>query len=245
MSEPTVTPTKPTWPILNANERRILGVLIEKAKTTPDAYPMSLNGLVTGCNQKSNREPVMSLTDLDIEDTVPRLQKLGLVTRITGSRVDRYRHDLYETWRLDKIDLALMAELLLRGPQTEGELRSHVSRMESFAELDALRGALKPLVERGLVVYLTPQGRRGTALTHGFHTPPELESARKRFNSSDDAAAPPVPVAVAPPSPQLEQRLGKAETEVARLTQELAELRQTVTVLAEQLRAVRQGLGMP
>ncbi len=247
MAEPTVTPTKPTWPILNANERRVLGVLIEKAKTTPDAYPMSLNGLCTGCNQKSNREPVLSLTDLDVEDAVPRLQKLGLVTRITGSRVDRYRHDLYETWRLDKIDLALMAELLLRGPQTEGELRSHVTRMESFADLDALRAALKPLVERGLVVYLTPQGRRGTALTHGFHPPAELESARKKFNVADDTPPAPAPavVAVVPPSPQLEPRLEKAEGEVARLNQEVAELRQTVTILAEQLRAVRQGLGMP
>lgn len=242
MSEPTATPTKTTWPVLDANERRVLGVLVEKAKTTPDSYPMSVNGLVTGCNQKSNREPVMSLTDLDVEDTLARLQKKGLVTRITGSRVERYRHDLYETWRMDRIDLALIAELLLRGPQTEGELRGHASRMESFADLDALRAALKPLVERGMVVYLTPQGRRGTALTHGFHPLTELEQARKRFNITDEAG--PVPVAAAPPSPQLEQRLEKAESEVARLNQEVAELRQTVTVLSEQLKAVRQGLGM-
>jgi uncharacterized protein YceH (UPF0502 family) len=242
MSEPTVAPTKMTWPILDANERRVLGVLIEKAKTTPDAYPMSVNSLVTGCNQKSNREPVMLLSDIDVEDTLARLQKKGLVTRITGSRVERYRHDLYEAWRMDRIDLALIAELLLRGPQTEGELRGHVSRMESFADLDALRAALKPLVERGLVVYLTPQGRRGTALTHGFHPPAELEQARKRFNVADEAA--PAPVAVTPPSPQLEQRLEKAESEVARLNQEVAELRQMVSVMAEQLKAVRQGLGM-
>jgi uncharacterized protein YceH (UPF0502 family) len=242
MSEPTVTPPKTIWPVLDANERRVLGVLIEKAKTTPDAYPMSVNGLVTGSNQKSNREPVMSLTDIDIEDTLARLQKKGLVTRITGSRVERFRHELYETWRMDRVDLALIGELLLRGPQTEGELRGHVSRMESFADLDALRAALKPLVERGLVVYLTPQGRRGTALTHGFHPPAELEHARKRFNAADDAG--PAPVAAAPQSPQLEQRLEKAESEVVRLNQEVADLRQTVTVLAEQLKAVRQDLGI-
>src|SRR5262249_36360278 len=100
--------TPPTWPVLDTNERRILGVLIEKAKTTPDAYPMSVNSLVTGCNQKSNREPLMSLTDLDVEDTLARLQKKGLVTRITGSRVERWRHDLYESWKLDKLDLALI-----------------------------------------------------------------------------------------------------------------------------------------
>jgi uncharacterized protein YceH (UPF0502 family) len=225
--------TTPTWPGLDANERRVLGVLIEKAKTTPDAYPMSVNALVTGSNQKSNREPAMSLSDLDVEDTLARLQKKGVVTRITGSRVERWRHDLYEAWKLDRVDLALIAELLLRGPQTEAELRSRVSRMETFADLDALRAALKPLVERNLVVYLTPQGRRGTAVTHGFHTSAELEQLRKRFQAGDDVSS---DHPAAPASTALEQRLQTAESEIARLTQEVAELRQKLTSLEEQLR---------
>ncbi len=236
-------PTRPAWPVLDVNERRVLGVLIEKAKTTPDAYPLSLNALVTGCNQKSARDPVMSLNDLDVEDTLARLQKKGLVTRITGGRVERWRHDLYETWKLDRVDLAIVGELLLRGARTEGEFRSQVSRMESFGDLDALRAALKPLCERGLVVYLTPQGKRGTALTHGFHPPAELEYLRKQFSGAEDAAPHPPPVIAA--SPETEQRLKKAEGEIERLTREIAELRQTVAVLSEQLRAVRQGLGMP
>lgn len=220
-----------TWPVLDARECRALGVLIEKAKTTPDAYPMSVNGLVVGCNQKSNRDPVMNLTDLDVEDTLARLQKKGLVTRITGSRVERWRHDLYEMWKVDKIDLAILAELLLRGPQTEGELRGRVSRMESFDDLDALRAAIKPLWERGMVVYLTPQGKRGTALTHGFHTPAELEFAKKRFSGSEDIVHTPSPApSTAPSSPQFEQRLTLLEQAVERLTQELTELRKSLGV---------------
>jgi uncharacterized protein YceH (UPF0502 family) len=163
------------WPILSALERRVLGVLVEKAKTTPDAYPLSLNALVTGCNQKSNRDPVLNLNEEEVEETLDGCQKKGLVFKITGGRVERWRHVLYEAWRVSKVDLAVLAELLLRGPQTEGELRGRASRMEPIETLEALRAVLKPLAERKLIVYLTPQGRRGTLLTHGFHSPQELE----------------------------------------------------------------------
>src|SRR5437773_5425575 len=91
MSEPeTADKPKTTWPVLDAQERRVLGVLVEKSKTTPDSYPMSLNALVAGCNQKSNREPIMDLEDVEVEDTLSRLQKKGLVVRVTltSSRVD-------------------------------------------------------------------------------------------------------------------------------------------------------------
>jgi uncharacterized protein YceH (UPF0502 family) len=216
------------WPVLDVNERRVLGVLIEKAKTTPDAYPMSVNAIVTGSNQKSAREPVLSLSDLDVEDALTRLQKTGVVTRITGGRVERWRHDLYEGWKLDKVDLALLCELLLRGPQTEGELRSRVSRMETFDDLDRLRAALEPLVKRGLAVYLTPQGRRGTMLTHGFHAQAEMEQLRKRAGSGDE-----------PPPPAPAPALQEVQAEIARLSQEVAALRQTVTNLEEELREIR------
>jgi uncharacterized protein YceH (UPF0502 family) len=220
-----------TWPVLDVHERRVLGVLIEKAKTTPDAYPMSINAIVTGSNQKSAREPVLSLTDLDVEDALACLQKKGAVTRITGGRVERWRHDLYDAWKLDKVDLALICELLLRGPQTEGELRSRVSRMETFDDLDRLRAALEPLVKRGLAVYLTPQGRRGTMLTHGFHELAELEQLRKRADSGEEPPPTPAP---SPPSV-----LKEVQAEIARLSQDVAALQQTVTTLEEQLREVR------
>src|SRR6516164_1463970 len=162
------------WPVLDMQERRVLGVLVEKAKTTPDAYPMSLNALTTGCNQKSNRDPVLSLNDGEVENTLEELQKKGLVSKIVGGRVERWRHLLYECWHADKVELAVLAELLLRGPQTEGELRGRASRMEPIADLDALRAVLRPLVERRLVVYLGEEGRRGTLITHGFHDPQVL-----------------------------------------------------------------------
>jgi uncharacterized protein YceH (UPF0502 family) len=244
--------SKQAWPVLDMNERRVLGVLVEKAKTTPDSYPLSLNALTAGCNQKSNREPVMSLADLDVEDTLSRLQKRGLVVKVTSSRVDRWRHQLYEAWHLDRIDLALLTELLLRGPQTEGELRTRASRMEPFDDIEALRKAVKPLAERGLVVYLTPQGRRGTALTHGFHAPEELERLKKRFGSGGDAEESPAAAPVAPAVPvQWEQRLSEAQDEIAHLKQEMgplratvAELNQTVATLTAQMRELRQGLGL-
>jgi uncharacterized protein len=243
---------KPSWPVLDANERRVLGVLIEKAKTTPDSYPLSVNAVVTGCNQKSNREPLMQLNDLDVEDTLSRLQRKGLVTRVTGTRVDRFRHELYEAWKLDKVDSAIVCELLLRGPQTEGELRSHASRMQSFDDIDALRAALKPLTERGLVVYLSPQGKRGTTLTHGFHAPAELERLRQKASSEEAAQASVVaPSGSANLSAEWERRWQQAQAEAGRLTQELAQLRealaglqQTVASLSEEVRAIKQGLGI-
>ena len=175
------------WPVLDMQERRILGVLVEKAKTTPDAYPMSVNGLVTGANQKSNRDPLLNLSEMDVEDILVRCQKKDLAIKITGGRVIRWRHSLYEAWHVDKVDLAVLAELLLRGPQTEGELRTRASRMEPIDDLDALRAVLQPLVKRNLIVYLTPEDRRGAVLTHGFHDPQELKHLRRAPHGRSDA----------------------------------------------------------
>jgi len=241
---------------LNVNERRILGVLVEKAKTTPDAYPMTINALVTGSNQKSNRDPVLSLEDLDVEDALASCAKKGLTIRITGSgRVEKWRHDLYEAWTHDKVEMAILGELLLRGPQTEGELRGRASRMDPIADLDTLRNILRSMATRKLVLYLTPEGRRGTMVTHGFHEPAELERLRGRFANSvveDDApvavVARPAPVAVAPPSPptppQWEKPLQEALAELTRLRGEVTDLQQRVSSLTDQLREVRQGLGL-
>src|SRR3954467_3841277 len=169
-----------SWPVLSLLERRLLGVLVEKQKTTPDIYPMSLNAVVTGCNQKSNRDPILNVTDVDAEDTLLNLQKRALVTRVDSGRVEKWRHLLYEQWHVGKGEIAVLAELLLRGPQTEGDLRARVSRMEPVEDLDALRALLQPLVQRGLVTYLTPEGGRGRVLTHGSQEPQELERLKAR-----------------------------------------------------------------
>jgi uncharacterized protein YceH (UPF0502 family) len=244
MSSPTqeTAPAEAPVPALDADERRVLGVLVEKAKTTPDTYPMSINALVTGCNQKSNREPVMDLSDVDVEEALVKAQKKGLAIKVTGGRVIRWRHALYEAWKVDKVELAVLAELLLRGPQTEGELRSRASRMEPIDDLDALRAVLRPLAQRGLVVYLTAEGRRGTVLTHGFHGPDELERLRPRY--AGQAAEDDEPRPAAPPRPGLEARLAGAEAELARLGETVRQMQAKLEAVAAQVRGLKEGLGM-
>ena len=200
------------WQPIPAHERRVLGVLIEKQKTskTADAYPMTLNSIVVGCNQKSNREPVYDLDDDAVEEVLDALQKKGVVVKMTGSRADRWRHQLYELWRVTKVEMAVMAELLLRGPQSEGDLRGRASRMEEIADLDELRGLLKALAERKLVVYVSGAGGRGAVVTHGFHAADELAAAAAHPAHRAEASNPPAAGA-------LEARLAALEARVAAL----------------------------
>lgn len=236
----TENPAGP-WPILDMRERRVLGVLIEKAKTTPDAYPLSVNALTTGSNQKSNRDPLLNLTDLEVEDALGRCQKKGLAVKITGGRVVRWKHNLYDAWHVEKVDLAVLGELLLRGPQTEGELRSRASRMEPIDDLDALRNALRPLVERKLVVYLTPEERRGAMLTHGFHDPHELERLRSRIAAEPIVEAPP---SFPPLTPAKDERWSELESGLSAAREEIAALKQTVDGLREELQQLKKSLGL-
>jgi uncharacterized protein YceH (UPF0502 family) len=230
---------------LSPEERRVLGVLVEKQKTskTADSYPLTLNALTTGCNQKSNRDPVMDLTDDDVEEVLTALQKQGLVMRMTGSRVDRFRHLLYEAWGVQKLELAVLAELLLRGAQTKGELRGRASRMDPIDTLDDLEHVLRPLVERKLVVYLAPPDRRGTVLTHGFHTPDELAGLKTHHaNAPADAEPvphrPPAPAPVGVPTPDVLALLTAAEAELRRLVAVVARLEVRVADLEKQLGVV-------
>lgn len=168
----------PRWRPLVAIDRRVVGVLVEKAKTTPEAYPLSANALRAGANQKNNRFPLMDLEIEDIEESLERLRATGAVTEVQGGgRVARFRHHLYEWLGVDKVELAVMTELLLRGAQTEGELRGRAARMEPIADIAALRPVLASLAAKGLVVSLTPEGR-GHMVTHALYEPRELEKLR-------------------------------------------------------------------
>jgi uncharacterized protein YceH (UPF0502 family) len=227
------------WPVLTMTERRVLGVMVEKAKTTPDVYPMSLNSLMTGSNQKSNRDPVMNLSEENVEDTLHGLQPKGYVTRIQGGRVERWRHNLYDQGSVNKVELAIITELLLRGPQTEGELRQRASRMEPIDDLDALRAALKPLAERKLVVFLGEPGRRGTLITHGFHAPKELEILRTQAPIEAAAAAAP---ALSSSWASAEQ-MAKLEAEIAELRAQMQQVQETLQYTKEQLKALKDSLG--
>ena len=143
---------------LSAFEARVLGVLAEKAFLTPDVYPLSLNGVVNACNQLSNREPVMSLGDETVEASLQRLQQNNLAQTYypAGSRVAKYQHRLNEVFSLDDAKLSLVTLLLLRGPQTCGELRQRTARMYPFASVESVERSLDELAanEPALVLRL-------------------------------------------------------------------------------------------
>jgi uncharacterized protein YceH (UPF0502 family) len=193
------TQSAPRWRPLNSIDRRVLGTLGEKAKTTPDAYPMTLNALVAGCNQKSNRAPVLQLEPDQVEESLDRLREFGAVALVEGSgRVQKYRHYLYDWLGVSKVELSVMIELLLRGEQTVGELRGRVSRMDPVDDLDTLRELLNSLKDKGLVIPLTPEGR-GQVYTHALYPQRDLDNQRARYASHSVAAGDADEVDEAPP----------------------------------------------
>ena len=178
-SQPTESPPAVRWQPLEGIERRVLGVLVEKAKTTPEAYPLSLNALRSGCNQKNNRSPLMQLEESQIEEALDALRKVGAASVVQGEgRIDRYRHRAYEWLEVDKVELAVMAELLLRGSQTVGESRGRAARMEPIKGLSELQPTLDSLEAKGLIQYLTPPGR-GSIVTHTLYLDREMEKVRR------------------------------------------------------------------
>jgi uncharacterized protein len=232
-SEPSVS-----WQPLTVIERRVLGVLVEKQKTT-DTYPLTLNSLVTGSNQRSSREPILDLEPDEIEEAMSGLQKKGLVMRVISGRVDKWKHLLYDVWKVNSVEIAILTELLLRGAQTEGELRSRASRMENIADVDALRQALAPLKERGLIVYLGPEGRRGTTLTHGFHNAAELERLRIHgAAAADDTPAEPTHFARVAEEPSL------TESQITQLRQSLSDLAAEFSKLNARVARIEKELGL-
>jgi uncharacterized protein YceH (UPF0502 family) len=190
-ASPDSEETQRRWKPLPALERRVVGVLMEKGKTTPNTYPMSLNAVTTGCNQKSNRAPTMQLEPEDVEESLERLREMGAVGLIQGAgRVSKYRHYMYDWLDVDKVEIAVMAELILRGPQTVGELRGRASRMEPIAGIAELQPVLQSLKTKGLILALTPEGR-GHVVTHALFSDRELERVKQQYANVAVAAAPP------------------------------------------------------
>ena len=133
---------------LTALEARVLAVLVEKAHTVPDSYPMSLNTLVLGCNQKTARDPVINASETEVQGAVEDLRGLGLVLERSGSRVARFEHNMARTMALPSQAVALLATLMLRGPQTSAELRANSERLHRFADLSSVEGFLQELLDR-------------------------------------------------------------------------------------------------
>lgn len=186
--------TERRWQPLPSMQRRILGVLVEKAKTTPDAYPLSLNALTTGCNQKSNRLPHMSLNTEQVDEALEQLRHMGAVSEIQGGgRVPKYRHYLKDWLGVEGDELAVVAELLLRGPQTIGELRGRAARMAKIPDLSALSPVLQSLMEKGLVVSLTPEGR-GQVVAHALFKEKEMEQLKTEYSGGGGGGRTAAPV---------------------------------------------------
>ena len=200
------------WSPLNPAQRRVFGVLIEKAKTTPDAYPLTLNATTTGCNQKSNRAPQTEYDADDVQETLDSLRQLGAVVEVQGDgRASKFRHRAYDWLGVDKAEAAVLAELLLRGPQTLGELRSRAARMEAIADLNALRPIVDALLSKQLMVELSPPGR-GQVVTHGLYG--EEEMARLQKDTPQSTAT---PARSQPTTNSTSERITSLEAELATL----------------------------
>jgi uncharacterized protein YceH (UPF0502 family) len=196
---------------------RVLGALMEKKETTPEQYPLTLNALRNACNQKSARNPVVAYTEGQVGHTVRELEGLGLVREAWGARVAKYEHQAARAWGLQSKGLALMCALMLRGPQTLGELRTNTQRLYEFGDLDDVHYVLERLAEHdpALVVCLPRlPGQKEARYAHLLGGEPDL---------ADFAAAAPTPSA--PVDDDLSARVAALEAEVAGLRQELAALR--------------------
>ncbi len=139
---------------LTAAETRVLGCLLEKQRTTPDVYPLSLNSLRLACNQSTNRDPVVDYDEATIRDALHRLERKGLTRLASGNRAAKYRHLLAEALPMNSAEQAIVCVLMLRGPQTPGELKQRGERMHAFADLAAVHATLDELIERELVARL-------------------------------------------------------------------------------------------
>jgi uncharacterized protein YceH (UPF0502 family) len=203
-----------TLPLLTPAEARILGVLVEKAKTTPDAYPLTLNSLTAGCNQKTSRDPVLNLAEADIQATLDELRHRALVMESYGAsgRVLRYAHNFAKVYGLPGAAVDLLAVLMLRGPQTASELRANCERLHHFADASAVEAYLDELASRpegALAVKLARQpGAREQRWAHLLCGEPALLAATPG----------------AEPAAELEARVARLETEVAELRAALARI---------------------
>lgn len=210
---------------------------------------MTVAAIVTGSNQKSNRDPVVTYDADDVDEILQGLRKKGATVMVEGGgRVVRWKHTLYDWLKVSKVELAVMAELMLRGPQTEGDLRARASRMEPLADLATLQGVLEALAPRGLVTFLSPRGqKRGVVVTHGLYPPDEAEKVRLAFANQvvdDEESDRPMRTAVA----RHELATAMAEpgwvAEVASLKAEVETLKGSLAGLAAEVRELKAALGV-
>ena len=213
--------------LLTEVETRVLGSLVEKELTTPEYYPLSLNALVNACNQKSNRDPVMNLDEGAVREALRTLDKKGLAGAADNmvSRVSKYEHRLQEAYNFTRHEIAILAELLLRGPQTPGELRSRADRMHKFDDLGIVQSTLQRLIKREppLVTVLPRQ--------------PGTKEARYAHLLSGDVEVPTVDSVcgtASPSSANTGERIARLEDQVENLQSEITDLKQQFAAFRKQ-----------
>lgn len=214
--------------LLSDVETRVLGSLVEKELTTPEYYPLSLNALINACNQKSNRDPVMILEEEAVREALHALDKKGLAGPADNmvSRVSKYEHRLQEAYNFTRHEIAILAELLLRGPQTPGELRSRADRMHKFEDLGIVQSTLQRLMKREppLVKLLprqpgTKEARYAHLLSGDVELPPQ-NSAEAGIAVTGGASS--------------SERIARLESRVENLQSEIADLQQQFTAFRKQ-----------
>jgi uncharacterized protein YceH (UPF0502 family) len=218
--------TDSTLPQLSFIESRVLGVLVEKERTVPDTYPLSLNALTAGCNQKSSRDPVIEATESDVREAIDSLRRRSWVIESSGGRVMRYSHNVKRVLGVASQAVALLAMLMLRGPQTAAELRANCERLERFADVSSVEAFLSELVERpqGALVVLLPRqsGAREPRWAQLLCGPVSVASnAADRDGPGLSPTQPTASVAGAEPMAALETRVAALEAELAQLRQAL------------------------
>ena len=210
--------------LLNDNEVRVLGALVEKESTTPDYYPLSLNALTNACNQKSNRDPVMSLSEGEVTGALEGLRDKGLARQVSSfdSRVPKYAHQLADAFNFDRRETAVLCVLLLRGPQTPGELRGRAERMYTFDDLPAVEAVLHRLAERQPPLVRQLPRRPGTKESRWAHL----------LAGEVETWEPPAPAV--PDASSEDERVKRLEIEVEELRKEVADLKQQLSEFRKQ-----------
>lgn len=215
-------------PVLSLLETRVLGVLAEKERTVPDTYPLSLNALIAGCNQKTSRDPVINATETEVQAAIDSLKAMTLVIESSGGRVPRYSHNIERVLQVPKQSGALLTMLMLRGPQTAGELRINCDRLHNFADISAVEAFLRELAERpagALVAELPRQpGARENRWMHLLSGPPAAQDAAANASAS-----------VSEPGSVAVSELAAVKSNMARLQAEVSELKALLAKVCSEL----------
>lgn len=247
----------PALTSLTKAQRRVLGVLIEKGLTTPEVYPLTIKALTSGCNQKSNRDPVTNYSEEDSRQALDELRELGLaaVVHTDTGRTERFRHYVRKRWPVSEPQVAILAELWLRGRQSLGDLRVRAGRMVPIETLDDLRTALEGLRALGLIQSDAPLERRGAEVDHSLYEPREGKTMSPREFAGDEGS-PAMHSATAargdslvpehsdlPSDRRAGETLADLRTRQHELESSMSELREQIAALRAEVQGLRTSLG--